>query len=62
VRIGAILEPAEKTGALDENALAELPAGIADRLRAVWTAAPAGSGHGYPRRLTNRVIVLQLYL
>jgi hypothetical protein len=43
-KVGAILDAAEKTGALDENALAELPAGIADRLRAVWAAARAGSG------------------
>jgi len=35
-RIGAILEAAEKTGALDEKALAELPAGLAEKLRTAW--------------------------
>jgi hypothetical protein len=35
-KIGAILEAAEKSGTLDESALAELPAELADRLRMVW--------------------------
>jgi len=47
-RVGAILEAAEKTGALDENALAGLPAGLADQLRAAWAAARAGSGWETP--------------
>jgi len=33
-KIGAILDAAEKTGTLNANALAELPAGIAEQLRA----------------------------
>ena len=33
-RIGSILVAAEKTGTLDEEAFAELPAVLADRLRA----------------------------
>src|ERR1700719_3629048 len=35
---------AEKTGALDANALAELPSGLAEQLRAAWAAARPGSG------------------
>jgi hypothetical protein len=41
-KIGAIFEVAEKTGALDSDALAELPAEIAERIRAAWAAAQAG--------------------
>jgi hypothetical protein len=47
-RIDAILDAAEKTGALDENALAELPSGLAEQLRAAWAAAPPGSGAENP--------------
>ena len=47
-RIDAILDAAEKAGALDEDALAELPSGLAKRLRAAWTAAHAGSGTANP--------------
>jgi tetratricopeptide (TPR) repeat protein len=35
-KIGAILEAAEKSGTLDEVALAELPAELVDQLRTVW--------------------------
>jgi TIR domain/Tetratricopeptide repeat len=35
-RIDTILEAAEKTGTLDEEALTELPAEIAEQLRAAW--------------------------
>jgi hypothetical protein len=45
-KVGAIVAAAEKTGALDETALAELPAGLADQLRAAWAAARPGSGNG----------------
>jgi hypothetical protein len=34
--LGAILEAAEKSGMLDEAALAELPAELADKLRTMW--------------------------
>jgi len=44
--VDAILEAGEKTGALDEDALAELPSGLAERLRAAWAAARAGAGKG----------------
>jgi hypothetical protein len=37
-RIEAIGEAAERTGALDESALAELPPEIAEQLRAAWAA------------------------
>jgi hypothetical protein len=37
-RAGAILEAAEKSGTLDEVALAELPAELADQLRTVWAS------------------------
>jgi tetratricopeptide (TPR) repeat protein len=37
-KIGAILEAAVESGALDEAALAELPAQLADQLRTVWAA------------------------
>jgi hypothetical protein len=47
-KIGAILAAAEKTGALDENALAELPAGIAEQLRAAWAAGRAGPDSEIP--------------
>jgi hypothetical protein len=43
-KIGAIFEAAEKTGVLDGDALAELPAEIADRIRAAWAEAQAGGG------------------
>jgi tetratricopeptide (TPR) repeat protein len=43
-RVDAILDAAGKTGALDEDALADLPSGLAERLRAAWTAARSGSG------------------
>jgi hypothetical protein len=46
--VDAILEAAEKTGALDEDALAEFPSGLAERLRAAWAAARAGAGKGNP--------------
>jgi tetratricopeptide (TPR) repeat protein len=36
LKIGAILEAAEKTGALDEAALGELPAELAEQLRTTW--------------------------
>ena len=36
-KIGAILEAAEKSGALDEAALAELPGEIAEQMRKFWT-------------------------
>jgi hypothetical protein len=42
-RVGAIVDAAEKTGTLDENALAELPTGLADQLRAAWAATRAES-------------------
>jgi hypothetical protein len=42
-KIDIILEAAEKTGELDEKALAELPSGLADQLRAAWAAAQAPS-------------------
>jgi hypothetical protein len=38
VRIGAIVAEAQRTGALGERALAELPPEIAEQLRAVWAA------------------------
>jgi hypothetical protein len=47
-RTDAILDAAGKTGALDEDALAELPSGIAEQLRAAWAAAHAGSGTKNP--------------
>ncbi len=37
-KIDAILDAAEKTGALDEAALAELPAELTGQLRAAWAA------------------------
>jgi hypothetical protein len=43
-KIGAIFEAAKKSGALDEDALAELPAEIAERTRAAWAAAQADGG------------------
>jgi tetratricopeptide (TPR) repeat protein len=42
-RIDAIVDAAMKAGALDEGALAELPSGLAEQLRAAWAAAHAGS-------------------
>jgi hypothetical protein len=42
-RIAPILEATEKTGALDENMLAELPTGLADQMRAAWAAARVAS-------------------
>jgi tetratricopeptide (TPR) repeat protein len=47
-KIDAILDAAGKTGALDENALAELPSGLAEQLRAAWAAARSGSGTENP--------------
>jgi tetratricopeptide (TPR) repeat protein len=47
-KIDAILDAAEKAGALDEDALAELPSGLAQQLRAAWAAARAGAGKGNP--------------
>jgi hypothetical protein len=35
-KIGAILEAAEKSGALDEAALAELPTDVAEQMRTFW--------------------------
>ena len=46
--VDAILAAAEKTGALDEDALAELPSELAERLRAAWAAARAEAGKGNP--------------
>jgi tetratricopeptide (TPR) repeat protein len=43
-KIDAILDAAGKTGALNEGALAELPSGLAEQLRAAWAAAHSGSG------------------
>jgi tetratricopeptide (TPR) repeat protein len=47
-KIDAILDAAGKTGALNEDALAELPSGLAEQLRAAWAAARAGAGKGNP--------------
>src|SRR5215831_4502698 len=47
-RVDAILDAAEKTDALDENAPAELPSGLADQLRTAWAAARAESGTEIP--------------
>ena len=47
-KVDAILDAAEKTGALNEDALAELPSGLAERLRAAWAAARAEAGKGNP--------------
>jgi tetratricopeptide (TPR) repeat protein len=47
-KIDAILNAAEKGGALDEDALAELPSGLAEQLRAAWTATRSGSGTENP--------------
>src|SRR5258707_4770562 len=47
-KIDTIFDTAEKTGALDEDALAELPSGLAERLRAAWAAARAEAGKGNP--------------
>jgi hypothetical protein len=41
-RIDAMVDAAMKTGALDENALAELPSELAEQLRAAWAAAQTG--------------------
>jgi hypothetical protein len=41
--IGAIPDAAEKTGELNENPLGELPAGLADQLRAARAAARPAS-------------------
>jgi tetratricopeptide (TPR) repeat protein len=45
-RIDAIIDAAQKTGALDEDALAELPPEIVGRVRAAWAAAQAESSSG----------------
>ena len=37
-RIAAIIEAAQITGSLDEKALAELPAPLAEELRTAWAA------------------------
>ena len=37
-RIAAIIEAAQVTGSLDEKALAELPAPLAEELRTAWIA------------------------
>jgi hypothetical protein len=42
-RIDAIVGAAMKTGTLDEDALAELPSGLAEQLRAAWAASRPGS-------------------
>jgi tetratricopeptide (TPR) repeat protein len=47
-KIDAIVDAAEKAGALDEGALAELPSGLAEQVRAAWAAAHAGSGTENP--------------
>jgi tetratricopeptide (TPR) repeat protein len=47
-KIDAILDAAKKTGALNENALAELPSGLAEQLHAAWGAARSGSGTENP--------------
>jgi tetratricopeptide (TPR) repeat protein len=47
-KIDAILDAAGKTGALDEDALAELPSGLAEQLRAAWAAARSGSAMENP--------------
>jgi hypothetical protein len=47
-KIDAILDAAGKTGALDEDALAELPSRLAEQLRAAWTAARSGLGTENP--------------
>jgi len=47
-KVDAILDAVEKTGVLDEDALAELPSGLAEQLRAAWTAARSGSGTENP--------------
>src|SRR6266436_392434 len=44
VKADAILDTAAKTGALDEDALAEMPSELAGWVRATWAAAQAGSG------------------
>jgi tetratricopeptide (TPR) repeat protein len=43
-KIDAIVDAVQKTGALDEDALAELPPDIAGQVRAACAAAQAGSG------------------
>jgi hypothetical protein len=43
-KIDSIFEAAEKTGALDGDALAELPAELAERIRAAWAEAQTGGG------------------
>jgi hypothetical protein len=43
--VRAILEAAEETGALDEEALAALPPMVADQLRAAW-AGRSGYSRG----------------
>jgi tetratricopeptide (TPR) repeat protein len=47
-KVDAILDEAGKTGALDEDALAELPSELAEQLRAAWAAARSGSGTENP--------------
>jgi tetratricopeptide (TPR) repeat protein len=47
-KIDAILDAPEKTGALDEDALAELPSALAEQLRAAWAAGHSGSGTENP--------------
>ncbi|HWN52788.1 MAG TPA: tetratricopeptide repeat protein, partial [Xanthobacteraceae bacterium] len=47
-RIDEMFDAATKTGALDEDALAELPSGLAEQLRAAWAAAHPGSGTENP--------------
>jgi len=47
-KVDAILDTAGKTGALDEDALAELPSGLAEQLRAAWVAARSASGTENP--------------
>jgi hypothetical protein len=49
---------ATKTGALDEDALAELPSALAEQLRAAWARGAPRIGYGESRRLTDREIVL----
>jgi hypothetical protein len=47
-KVAAVVVAAQNTGALDETALAQLPAGLADQLRAAWAAAGSAAGAETP--------------